>query len=123
MRIKWVVPTARLDYVREAYLPTSPEPPEPPVPDGRIIGYAVQEPPRRDAPARATAPRERRVFYLRSDDRYADLDDPLPAGDPYAPPGAPAEAVDPRTVAPGESGQLTKRVWHGTGGDDAPARG
>jgi len=120
VRIEWIAPTAPLDYVREAYLPTSTwrSPLEPPAPDARTIGYAVHEPPRWDAPSGATARRERRVFYLRPDDRCADPGDPLPAGDPYAPPGAPAEAVDPRTVAPGESGELTERVWYGAGGDD-----
>jgi hypothetical protein len=117
--ICWREPTAPLDYVRETRIPTSTwrDPPtvEGLAGGGRVVGYAVHAPPEATCvPPDAT--RKRRIFTLKAGDRCTDPDDPLPPDDPYAPPGAPAEAVDPRTVEPGVPGELTERVWGGPPG-------
>lgn len=115
VRIIWLECIDQLDYVREAYVHSTSwrERPSTPSDADRLVGYAVLA-----APDRAGVPagelRDRRIFYLKPGDRDADPDEPLPPSDPYAPPGAPCEAVDPRTVAPGEPGVLTERVWSGS---------
>jgi Family of unknown function (DUF6009) len=48
----------------------------------------------------------RRVFWVKSYDRCCE-----PTGTYET--GAPAEAVDPRTVQPGVEGELTDRAWAG----------
>lgn len=62
------------------------------------------------------------MFYLKPGDRGAAPDDPLPPDDPYAPPGAPCGAVDPRTVAPQTPGVLTERAWGGPLDSDGGVR-
>lgn len=65
----------------------------------RVIGYAILRP---DAPSKyGRGTFERRVFYLSKND--------FMPGSAYLKGGAPCEAVDPLTVAPGTLGRLTKR--------------
>jgi hypothetical protein len=54
------------------------------------------------------------VFWLKDYDRDS-------GHGTYLEVSAPSEAVDPRTVAPGVSGQLTARAWGGAVGRAAPA--
>jgi len=71
--------------------------------EGRRVGYAVLRP---DAPHDPGFPGRftRRVFFLKAHDR-----DSAPAGVySYT---TPCEAVDPRTVSPGEPAWLTPRAW------------
>jgi len=71
--------------------------------EGRRVGYAVLRP---DAPHDSHFPGRftRRVFFLKAYDR-----DSGPNG-VYST-GAPAEAVDPRTISPGVAAWLTPRAW------------
>jgi hypothetical protein len=68
--------------------------------DGRLVGYAVLGPTAR--PSRISDTFRRRVFWLLPHDR-----DNAPDG-LYAR-GAPAEAVDPRTLTAGVKGSRTER--------------
>jgi PHP family Zn ribbon phosphoesterase len=70
---------------------------------GERVGYAVLAP---HAPRIRKGVWERRVFYVRSNDRS---EHPREAG-PYEE-TAPYEAVDPRSLAPGAVGRITQRVW------------
>lgn len=91
----------QLDYVRQSLdrLPTRKAKP-PYHRDGRMVGYAILGP---DAKAsRASGTFRRRVFWLLPHDR-----DSEPEG-LYAK-SAPAEAVDPRTLAPRVKGYKTER--------------
>lgn len=65
----------------------------------RVIGYATLTPKAPSKFGRGTF--ERRVFYLSKND--------FMPGNAYLRGGAPCEAVDPLTVAPGVPGCLTKR--------------
>jgi hypothetical protein len=97
----WLEDISGLDYVRQSLdrLPTRRGRPAYHR-DGRMVGYAQLEP---DAkPSRSSGTFRRRVFWLLPHDR-----DTLPDG-LYAT-GAPAEAVDPRTLAPGSKGRKTER--------------
>ncbi|MFB8392626.1 DUF6009 family protein [Streptomyces yangpuensis] len=96
----WLEDISRLDYVRQSLdrLPTRRGKPAYHR-DGRMVGYAQLGPKAR--PSRSGAFR-RRVFWLLPHDRDTD-----PAG-LYAT-GAPAEAVDARTLAPGSKGYKTER--------------
>lgn len=97
----WLEDTSTLDYVRQSLdrLPTRRGKP-PYHRDGRMVGYAVLGPEARSS--RASGTFLRRVFWLLPHDR-----DGQPEG-LYAS-GAPSEAVDPRTIAPGVKGYKTQR--------------
>lgn len=97
----WLEDIGGLDYVRQSLdrLPTRRGKPAYHR-DGRMVGYALLGP---DAkPSRSSGTFRRRVFWLLPHDRDTD-----PEG-LYAT-GAPAEAVDPRTLAPGSKGRKTER--------------
>jgi hypothetical protein len=97
----WLEDIGGLDYVRQSLdrLPTRRGKPAYHR-DGRMVGYALLG---SDAkPSRSSGTFRRRVFWLLPHDRDTD-----PNG-LYAT-GAPAEAVDPRTLAPGSKGRKTER--------------
>jgi hypothetical protein len=97
----WLEDVDGLDYVRQSLdrLPTRRGRPVYHR-DGRMVGYAVLGP---DAkPSRSSGTFRRRVFWLLPHDR-----DAVPDG--LYTRGAPAEAVDPRTLAPGRRGRRTRR--------------
>jgi hypothetical protein len=108
--VVWLEDVSGLDYVRQSLdrLPTRRGKPAYHR-NGRMVGYAQLGP---DAkPSRFSGTFRRRVFWLLPHDR-----DTAPEG-LYAT-GAPAEAVDPRTVAPGSKGLRTVRS---EGGPPSPA--
>ncbi|RPF24732.1 DUF6009 family protein [Streptomyces sp. TLI_185] len=97
----WLEDISTLDYVRQSLdrLPTRRGKPAYHR-DGRMVGYALLGPGAK--PSRSSGTFRRRVFWLLPHDRDTD-----PQG-LYAT-GAPAEAVDPRTLAPGSKGCKTER--------------
>lgn len=97
----WLEDISTLDYVRQSLdrLPTRRGKP-PYHRDGRMVGYALLG--SEAKPSRSSGTFRRRVFWLLPHDRDTD-----PEG-LYAT-GAPAEAVDPRTLAPGSKGCKTER--------------
>jgi hypothetical protein len=97
----WLEDISALDYVRQSLdrLPSRRGRPAYHR-DGRMVGYALLGPKAR--PSRSSGTFRRRVFWLLPHDR-----DTVPDG-LYAT-GAPAEAVDPRTLAPGSKGRKTER--------------
>ncbi|MFC8175761.1 DUF6009 family protein [Streptomyces sp. NPDC057235] len=97
----WLENVEDLDYVRQSLdrLPTRRGRPAYHR-DGRMIGYAQLSP--QAKASRSSGTFRRRVFWLLPHDRDND-----PEG-LYAT-GAPAEAVDPRTLAPGAKGSKTQR--------------
>lgn len=97
----WLEDISQLDYVRQSLdrLPTRRGRPAYHR-DGRMVGYALLGPGAK--PSRSSGTFRRRVFWLLPHDRDTD-----PQG-LYAT-GAPAEAVDPRTLAPGGKGCKTER--------------
>ncbi|MFJ9742851.1 DUF6009 family protein [Streptomyces sp. NPDC101166] len=99
--IVWLEPIDTLDYVRQSLdrLPTRRGKPAYHR-DGRMVGYAMLGP--QAKASRASGTFLRRVFWLKCNDRNF-----VPDG-LYAK-GAPAEAVDPRTVAAREKGRKTLR--------------
>ncbi|MGW7081818.1 DUF6009 family protein [Streptomyces sp. NPDC054871] len=99
--IVWLEDSTALDYVRQNLdrLPTRKGKPAYHR-DGRMVGYAVLGPGAKAS--RSSGTFRRRVFWLLPHDR-----DTEPSG-LYAT-GAPAEAVDPRTLAPGTKGYKTER--------------
>ncbi|NNJ08598.1 transcription factor, partial [Streptomyces sp. PKU-MA01144] len=99
--IIWLEDVTRLDYVRQSLdrLPTRTGKP-PYHRDGRMVGYALLGP--RAKASRSSGTFRRRVFWLLPHDR-----DAAPEG-LYAM-GAPAEAVDPRTIAARTKGYKTER--------------
>ncbi|MFJ5712771.1 DUF6009 family protein [Streptomyces sp. NPDC093105] len=99
--IVWLEDVSRLDYVRQSLdrLPTRIGKP-PYHRDGRMVGYAVLGTAAKAS--RASGTFRRRVFWLLPHDRDAD-----PQG-LYAC-SAPAEAVDPTTLAPTVKGRKTQR--------------
>jgi hypothetical protein len=101
VELVWLEDVAALDYVRQSLdrLPTRRGRPAYHR-DGRMVGYALLGP---DAkPSRSSGTFRRRVFWLLPHDRDTD------PGGLYAT-GAPAEAVDPSTLAPGSKGRKTER--------------
>ena len=102
-RIVWDEDVDVLDYVRETVaLAGTRGRPVPWRGEGRRVGYAVLAP---DAENNGSPGRFlRRVFFLKDYDRDSD------PGGTYSH-GAPSEAVDPRTVAPGVPGKLTEAAW------------
>ncbi|WP_327358763.1 DUF6009 family protein [Streptomyces sp. NBC_01304] len=97
----WLEDTSDLDYVRQSLdrLPSRRGKPAYHR-DGRMVGYAMLGPGAKAS--RSSGTFRRRVFWLLPHDR-----DTAPGG-LYAS-GAPAEAVDPRTLAPGDKGRKTER--------------
>ncbi|MGI5450728.1 DUF6009 family protein [Streptomyces sp. CA-243310] len=97
----WLEDVAELDYVRQSLdrLPTRRGKPAYHR-DGRLVGYAQLGP--QAKPSRSSGTFRRRVFWLLPHDR-----DSVPDG-LYAS-GAPAEAVDPTTLAAGSKGRKTER--------------
>ncbi len=97
----WLEDISTLDYVRQSLdrLPTRRGKP-PYHRDGRMVGYAVLG--TRAKPSRSSGTFRRRVFWLLPHDRDTD-----PEG--LYTTGAPAEAIDPRTLAPGSKGRKTER--------------
>jgi hypothetical protein len=97
----WLEDINALDYVRQSLdrLPTRSGKPAY-FRDGRMVGYAILGP--KAKASRASGTFRRRVFWLLPHDR-----DTAPGG-LYAT-GAPAEAIDPRTLAAGSRGRKTER--------------
>ncbi|WP_210594153.1 DUF6009 family protein [Streptomyces sp. GESEQ-35] len=97
----WLEDLDRLDYVRQSLdrLPTRRGRPAYHR-DGRMVGYALLGP--QAKPSRSSGTFRRRVFWLLPHDRDTDPDGLYATG-------APAEAVDPRTLAPGSKGRKTER--------------
>lgn len=97
----WLEDISTLDYVRQSLdrLPTRRGKPAYHR-DGRMVGYALLGPGAK--PSRSSGTFRRRVFWLLPHDR-----DTNPEG--LYETGAPAEAVDPRTLAPGSKGCKTER--------------
>ncbi len=97
----WLEDITHLDYVRQSLdrLPTRRGKPAYHR-DGRMVGYATLGPGAK--PSRSSGTFRRRVFWLLPHDRDTD-----PEG-LYAT-GAPAEAIDPRTLEPGSKGRKTER--------------
>ena len=97
----WLEDTTNLDYVRQSLDRLTTRRGKPPYHrDGRMVGYALLGSGAK--PSRSSGTFRRRVFWLLPHDRDTD-----PEG-LYAT-GAPAEAVDPRTLAPGSKGCKTER--------------
>jgi len=109
----WLEDISTLDYVRQSLdrLPTRRGKPAYHR-DGRMVGYAVLGP--RAKPSRSSGTFRRRVFWLLPHDRDTD-----PEG--LYTNGAPAEAIDPRTLAPGSKGRKTERSEGGPLSSDAAA--
>ncbi|GAB2628162.1 DUF6009 family protein [Streptomyces capparidis] len=99
--VVWLEDTSTLDYVRQALDKVNTRRGKPRYErDGRLVGYTNLTPTaQRDPDSGLFA---RRTFFLLPHDRDTD-----PTGD-YAV-GAPSEAVDPRTIAPGKAGAKTAR--------------
>src|SRR5689334_24760069 len=97
----WLEDISTLDYVRQSLdrLPTRKGKPAYHR-DGRMVGYALLGPTAK--PSRSSGTFRRRVFWLLPHDRDSEPDGL------YAK-GAPAEAVDPRTLAARVKGFKTER--------------
>ncbi|RSM88241.1 transcription factor [Streptomyces sp. WAC 01325] len=108
----WLEDVGELDYVRQS-LDRLPNRRGKPAyhRDGRMVGYALLGPSAK--PSRSSGTFRRRVFWLLPHDR-----DAVPDG-LYAT-GAPAEAVDPRTLLPGSKGRKTERSEGGPTSAQAP---
>ncbi|MER6529096.1 DUF6009 family protein [Streptomyces sp. NPDC001508] len=106
----WLEDVSGLDYVRQSLDRLSTRRGRPAYRrDGRMVGYAQLGP--RAKASHCSGTFRRRVFWLLPHDR-----DSVPDG-LYAS-GAPAEAIDPRTLAPGHKGRKTERS---EGGPPSPA--
>jgi hypothetical protein len=105
----WLEDPADLDYVRQS-LDRLPNRKGKPAyhRDGRMVGYAVLGTTAK--PSRASGTFRRRVFWLLPHDR-----DSEPEG--LYTTGAPAEAVDPRTLEPRVKGYKTERSEGGPPSD------
>ncbi|MEU1128391.1 DUF6009 family protein [Streptomyces sp. NPDC005900] len=97
----WLEDITDLDYVRQSLdrLPTRRSKPAYHRP-GRMVGYAILAP--QAKASRSSGTFRRRVFWLLPHDRDTD-----PEG--LYETGAPAEAVDPRTLKAGTKGYKTER--------------
>lgn len=100
-QIAWLVDPMSLRYVRsdvrEIFSRRKGKPPAELLPPGKLVGYSEL---RKDAPHNRVGPMNftRRLFWVEDHD-------------PYDGGGAPIEAVDPLTVAPGVWGWVTDRAW------------
>ncbi|MFF9340352.1 DUF6009 family protein [Streptomyces sp. NPDC014773] len=111
--VVWLENHERLDYVRQALDKTKRRDTTPPYArDGRMVGFALLD--EGAAPDPDSGLYRRRVFFLLSHDR-----DSLPDG--LYREGAPGEAVDPRTIAPGKPGTKTPRSQRGSAAAGTPA--
>jgi hypothetical protein len=97
----WLEDITDLDYVRQSLdrLPTRKGRPAYHR-DGRLVGYAQLGPDAKSS--RSSGTFRRRVFWLLPHDRDTEPDGLYSTG-------APAEAIDPRTLAPGSKGRKTER--------------
>ncbi|MBD0744969.1 transcription factor [Streptomyces sp. ERV7] len=97
----WLEDISVLDYVRQSLdrLPTRRSKPAYHR-DGRMVGYALLGPKAKASPSSGTW--RRRVFWVLPHDRDSEPDGLYATG-------APAEAIDPRTLAPGSKGRKTER--------------
>ncbi|GAA0616659.1 DUF6009 family protein [Streptomyces crystallinus] len=97
----WLEDISALDYVRQSLdrLPTRRSKPAYHR-DGRMVGYALLGPKAKASPSSGTW--RRRVFWVLPHDRDSEPDGLYATG-------APAEAIDPRTLAPGSKGRKTER--------------
>jgi hypothetical protein len=104
-RIVWLEDISRLAYVRQGVywgMTRRGKPKCPAGKKGRVVGYAeLYRWYKSDSRVY-----QRRVFWLKNYDRDS--------GDPTYRRGAPAEAVDPKTVKPGVFGELTDCAWGGS---------
>jgi hypothetical protein len=100
--IIWLIDPSGLDYVRQFLncyaCRRDTKPRRGDYPGQGLVGYAILKP---EAKAKGGL-YKRRYFWLNSNDRY------------YKPQGVykhgcPSEAVDPRTIKPGEPGEITDR--------------
>ncbi|MGW8954711.1 DUF6009 family protein [Streptomyces sp. NPDC055709] len=98
--IVWLEDPIELDYVRQSLVRLSGRRSKPSEYPGRLIGYAQLGPNARAS--RVSGTFRRRVFWLAPRDRDSD-----PKG--VYETGAPAEAIDPRTLAPRTKGTKTQR--------------
>lgn len=102
--IEWIADLADLDYVRQSAVITHARKGYlrcPTAPEGRTVGYTILDPATKpEWPPRGFL---RRVFWVKPHDRSED------PGGIYAH-DCPTEAVDPRTVAPGQEGYVTIRA-------------
>jgi hypothetical protein len=106
----WLEDITTLQYVRQSLDRLPSRRGRPPFHrDGRMVGYAILGPTAK--PSRQSGTHLRRVFWLAPHDR-----DEQPEG-LYAT-GAPSESVDPRTLAPTQTGYKTERS---EGGPASPA--
>ncbi|MDT0615359.1 DUF6009 family protein [Streptomyces lancefieldiae] len=105
----WLEDPADLDYVRQS-LDRLPNRKGKPAyhRDGRMVGYAVLGTTAK--PSRASGTFRRRVFWLLPHDRDSEPDGLYTTG-------APAEAVDPRTLEPRVKGYKTERSEGGPPSD------
>lgn len=102
--VVWLEDIDKLDYVRtwDRFQDRSRD--KPPRVNVRVVGYTVL---RSDAVPLPSGWFWRRVFWLSATDR-----DRSPNGSFAI--GMPANAIDPRTVLPGEPGRITSRAWFGS---------
>lgn len=111
--VVWLEDLDNLDYVRQALDRVHTRRGKPRYErDGRIVGYSNLAADAERDPDSGLFPR--RTFFLLPHDR-----DNAPTG-PYEV-GAPGEAVDPRTIEPGEVGAKTARSQRGRTAEIAPA--
>ncbi|MFB7175884.1 DUF6009 family protein [Streptomyces sp. NPDC056254] len=104
---------ARYDYVRQDLVKTSKKRGVPRITwDARIVGYANLSPEAEPPPGLGSGRWERRVFYVKPQDRSEreSADERV-----HYQGSTPTEAVDPRTVKPTVVGSLTDRA-RGRGG-------
>lgn len=108
----WLMDIRDIDYVREGHWVSGSRtrPPAKQWNETRVVGYTRLKPKAEvdEDPFRSF---HRRIFTLRTYDRYYD-----PEGTYRI--GCPSEAVDPRTVIPTQKGRLTDRAW----GDILPSK-
>lgn len=106
VEVVWLENVDKLDYVRQSLDRVNSRSGKPRYDrDGRLVGYTNLAKDAARDPDSGLYPR--RAFFLLPHDR-----DSHPKGD-YAV-GAPGEAIDPRTVAPGRAGSKTLRSQKGS---------
>ncbi|MFE9220788.1 DUF6009 family protein [Streptomyces lavendulae] len=104
-RVVWLEEPEGLDYVRQALDKTPRRRGRPPYHrPGRMIGFTELDETAEADPD--TGLQRRRVFYLLPHDRDNEPDGLYREG-------APGEAVDPRTITPGQVGRKTERSQRG----------
>lgn len=102
LEIVWLMDISKMDYVRQSMdMYCSRKNTKPKHVVGTLVGYAILKP---ETKTDENHDYHRRFFWLKDHDRYYQPEGVYKTG-------APLEAVDPRTVAPGEAGELTERAW------------